>query len=539
MIRKIEVNRFFIAILFIFNLLFAQELKTLTKSEIVWLNSLKEPITIGITTIPNQVIKDSSGKFSGFSIDLFRLIEQKLGIKFKYIYFDSWEKVLDAAKKEKIDIVFLAQKTASRLKFLHFTDTILTQQNRLITKVDKEFNSLDDLKGKKLAITAKSAIEDFIRGYYPQIEIVPTKGAKESLEAVFLNRADATILEPVRASYFIQKCNLNSLKISGDINYNYYLSIASIESKHYLNTILNKTLKSIDKDEIKALKLKWGYIKDKKLFFDKQTLIYLAIAFGIIIPFSIYLFVINQKLKKEMREKQTALNRVIKLRDSKLNEMSQTISMIAHQWRQPLNNLAILIQSFILKYKKGYINNEILEYFDKEAKKQIKLMSKTIDDFMDLFKITEEKEEFDLKETIKNLVKTVSPVMKKHNIKIIFFYKGDNFKVISYQNVIFQVLLNIIYNAQDIILKREIKDGLIQIKLKREEDKILIKIEDNGGGIDEAIIDKIFDPYFSTKTKKNGTGLGLYMAKVMLEDRLNGKISVKNGPQGAIFEIIL
>ena len=518
----------------------AKDLKFLTQKEILWLKSLKEPLTIGITTIPNQVIKLSPKKFEGFSIDLFKLIENKLQIKFKYIYFEDWNKLLNSAKKGDIDIVFLAQKTASRLKYFHFTDTVLTQKNKIITTLDKEINSINKLKNKKLALTAGSAILEYIKSYYPNIKIIPTKNEKDALNLVSKKVADATVLELVRASYYIRKYNLNNLTISGNLKYNYYLSIASINSKPQLNVILNKTLKSIKESKIKALKLKWGYIKDKKLFFDKQTLTYLAIAFGIIIPFSIYLFLINQKLKKEMREKQKALNRVIKLRDSKLNEMSQIISMIAHQWRQPLNNLSILIQMLIIKYKKGSLDNKIVQYFEQESKKQIELMSKTIDDFKEFFKINDKKQEFDLRDMILNLIKILSPIFEKENIKIEFLYKNNySYKVVNYQNMLFQIVLNILNNAKDALIERKIKNRVIKIELQNKKDSKAILIEDSAGGIDEAIIDKIFDPYFSTKTKKNGTGLGLYMAKVMLEEKLNGKIFVKNGAEGAIFEIIL
>jgi signal transduction histidine kinase/ABC-type amino acid transport substrate-binding protein len=533
------MSKFLIYIFLIFGVT-AKDLKFLNKEEIEWLKLQKNPIRVGVTIIPNQVLfksDKSKAKLTGFSIELLNLIAKKLNLKFKYIYFNSWKRLLNSAKKGNIDIVFLAQKTASRLKYLYFTDTILTQQNRLITTLNRRFSELKDLNGKRVAITAGSAIEDFLKSFYPDIKVTLTKGEKESLELVSKGRVDATILEPIRASYYIQKYNLNNLTISGDINYNYYLSIASTKREPQLNIILNKTLKSIKESEIKALKLKWGYIKDKILFFDRQTLIYLAIAFGIIIPFSIYLFVINRRLQMEMREKEIALEKVVKLRDSKLNEISQTISMIAHQWKQPLNNLSILIQMLIVKYKRGSLDEKLIEYFGKESRKQIELMSRTIDDFRDFFKVSDKKEEFNLKETIQNIIKLVSPVFEKDNIKIEFLCDEREFKVVNYQSMIFQIVLNIVNNAKDAIIERGIKSGVIKIELKETKSGTLILIEDNAGGVDEAVIDKIFDPYFSTK--KGGTGLGLYIAKVMLEERLNGEISLKNGKKGAIFEIKL
>jgi len=534
------MKKTFIILFFLFSYqMFAQELKFLTLQETKWLQQLNRKITIGITQLPNEVLVYKENEYKGFSIDLFNIIEKRLNLKFQYIYFTSWNDLVQAAKNKKIDIIFLAQKTTSRLQYLYFTDTVLTLQNKLITNMEKKFHSLEALNGHTLAITQGSALEEYIHSYYPKIKLIPTRDELQSLKFIAAKKVDATVLELVRASYYIRTNNLNNLIITADIAYNYYLSIASTKTLPELNIILSKTLKEIPKKEIEALKLKWGYIQEKKLFLDKQTMIYLAIAFGIIIPFSIYLILMNNRLKKEMQEKEKALQRISKLRDSKLNDMGSIISMIAHQWRQPLNNLFLLIQLMLSKQKKGRLDDETVEYVYTNTKKQIDLMSKTIDDFRDLYRRSEQSEEFDLKKLMGNLLNLMQPALVQHHIEISLHVDNKEYIINSYKSMLFQVMINIINNAKDALIESNQPNKEIKIILSQTDKEKIIQIEDNGGGISNEIIDKIFNPYFSTKKEKNGTGLGLYMTKTILEDKMQGKIEVISKKDGALFIIKL
>jgi len=213
------------------------------------------------------------------------------------------------------------------------------------------------------------------------------------------------------------------------------------------------------------------------------------------------------------------------------------ISMIAHQWRQPLNTLSTLIQSLILKYKIGKIDDEYIEYFDKSSKNLIQNMSQTIDDFRNFFKPEKQKTEFILNEIILNILHMIDIPLKESNIKVEFIHH-DNLKILGYPNEFGQVVLNIINNAKDAILEKNIKDGKIIIELRKDERGIFLTIGDNAGGIPSNIIDKIFDPYFSTKDEKNGTGLGLYMSKLIIEEHMDGVLKVSNKGKGANFTII-
>jgi signal transduction histidine kinase len=158
-------------------------------------------------------------------------------------------------------------------------------------------------------------------------------------------------------------------------------------------------------------------------------------------------------------------------------------------------------------------------------------MSKTIDDFRNFFRVDKQKESFSAKEEIIHTIFLLNASLKNHNISIDF--KGNDFLIRGYKNEFKQVILNIISNAKDAILEKKIKEGKIVITLEKNQ----ISIEDNAGGVPKEIIDRIFEPYFTTKEQGKGTGMGLYMSKMIIEENMKGSLSVSNTNSGAKFVI--
>ena len=547
--RQGVVNRiesFLFILLFITSLithLSANESETiyLNQEEKEWLSKLKKPLQVGITLIPNQVLVSENGTFKGFSIDLFHIIEKKLGLKFEYVYFNTWSELTQSAQEQKIDIIFSVQKTPSRLNYLDFTDTVLKQQNNIIVNIQSnEYSSIETLFHRKVVVTKGSAIEEFVKYNYPEIILVSAKNELEGLKMLSHGVVSAAISGSVRASYYIEKYNLNNLRITDDLEYDYHLSVGSLRTRPFLNVILSKTVTSIPKKQIEALQLKWGYTKDRVVFFDTQTLIYISIVFGIIFPFSLYLYMINRKLQKEITKRKKVIKELQLMRKSRLTQMSEIIGMIAHQWKQPLNNLSLVNQLLLSKYKRGRLNDTIVDNFKENSKKQIDLMLSTIDDFRNFFKVEQVKVEFDLKDTINHIMDVTKPEFIKNNIILKCHSDlNEQYRFMGYSNALIQVLLNIVNNAKDALVENEMKEKKIDISLKRVDKDVLITIQDNAGGIPEEIVGKIFDPYFSTKKKKNGTGLGLYMSKTIVEEYMDGKIEVENRDGGASFNIYI
>jgi len=219
---------------------------------------------------------------------------------------------------------------------------------------------------------------------------------------------------------------------------------------------------------------------------------------------------------------------------SKMAQMGEMIGAIAHQWRQPLNAVSTGIQNLKYDFKDGNLNNEefIKDFIDKN-KKTIKFMSKTIDDFRSFFRIDKERIDFKVKEATQSVIDMQSTQLKNHNITLNI--SGDEFIYNGLQSEYQQVILNLINNAKDVLIENEIDTPTIDIILENNK----IYVQDNAGGIPNDIISRVFEPYFTTKDQGKGTGMGLYMSKMIIEDNMGGNLSVINKNNGALFCIKL
>ena len=238
--------------------------------------------------------------------------------------------------------------------------------------------------------------------------------------------------------------------------------------------------------------------------------------------------------QKELENQQSIL-----VEQSKSAAMGEMISMIAHQWRQPLQAVSILTQKLPLtKSMEGQISDELLEQVVEDIRVQLNYMSKTIDDFRDFFLPNKPKEEVSVEKVLNKAIDFLTFMFKADCIKINIEVKTTK-KIETHINELIQVFINLLKNARDVLIDKNINEKKINITIYEEINEIIIEVEDNAGGVPEEIIGKIFDPYFSTKKDKNGTGLGLYMAKTIIETHSKGKLSVKNSKIGAVFKIIL
>jgi signal transduction histidine kinase len=211
--------------------------------------------------------------------------------------------------------------------------------------------------------------------------------------------------------------------------------------------------------------------------------------------------------------------------------------MIAHQWRQPLNSLSLLHQTFVLKYETDKVDKDTVDDFNNTSKQLISQMSETIDDFRNFFQTEKDKVRFSLSEVVSHAISIVKPILDKE--KIIIKHQDSKLFYTGFPNELGQAIINIINNARDALAHKSSGEKIIDICYEENNGKIKICISDNGAGIPNDILPKIFDPYFSTKLAKHGTGLGLYMSKIIIEEHMNGKITANNLAQGANFTIIL
>ena len=241
---------------------------------------------------------------------------------------------------------------------------------------------------------------------------------------------------------------------------------------------------------------------------------------------------VNEEIKKN-EEKQKLL-----FWQSRMASLGQMLANIAHQWRQPLTELNLTL--FNMKKASIQNNEKKVDELYKESKTLISSMSSTIDDFTNFFNPQKEKKSFEIKDAINEALIILRKVIELENIHIQIDVPID-YKVIGVSNELSQVVINLIQNSKDAFIQNDITNRTIIITLKEElildKKYALLEVKDNAGGISKENIDKIFDPYFTTKYKSQGTGLGLFMSKMIIEKSLEGELSHKNIDDGSLFTI--
>ena len=244
---------------------------------------------------------------------------------------------------------------------------------------------------------------------------------------------------------------------------------------------------------------------------------------------------LEEKVEKEVKKNQEKTKQLIQ--QNRLAQMGEMISMIAHQWRQPLTAISATTNNLLIKMmldtkiEKEELENEITLISDYSQH-----LSLTIDDFRNFFKTDREKINNKLENVIENTISIVKNSLDSYDIKLLTDYKCNK-ELYIYSTELSQVILNIIKNAEDALHENQILNPEIKINTFCTAKNAVITIADNAIGISEDNLEKVFDPYFSTKKSKDGTGIGLYMSKIIINDHFDGDLSVSNGKIGAIFKI--
>lgn len=226
------------------------------------------------------------------------------------------------------------------------------------------------------------------------------------------------------------------------------------------------------------------------------------------------------------------------IQQSRQAAMGEMIDNIAHQWKQPLNNLGLLIQSVKFDFADGVLTKEDMSIESGKCMDLITFMAQTIEDFRSFFREDKQKIDFEVAQSISRAARLVSASLEDRRIRIIIEH-GDDIQINGYPNEYAQVLLNLLGNARDVLVERRINAPVITVRVMHEDDQAIVTVSDNGGGIADDIIGNIFDPYFTTKERGMGTGIGLFMSKIIIEEHMGGSLTVSNKDDGAQFKIVV
>lgn len=513
---------------------------------------IEEKDTIKMCVMPNSMpysdIKD--GKFVGFVADYISIIENKIKKPITLVPTKSWTESLAFAKARKCDILSSIVETKERENEFNFTKSYIDIPFVLLTKSGTSFiNNLSSIKNKKVSIVEDYAMMDILKNKYKNLEFVTVKNIDEGLEKVLSGETFGHIDAISTAWYKLQTKYLTQLSVSAKLDEVSKVSIAVRNDDNVLFEIFQKSVLSIDdflKDEILN---KWVSIEYKKEF-DYSILWKIFFVLSVIFIAVIYkqklLRDVNNSLKEKVEEKTKELREVnneleIRIKkevednlkkdrllsqQQKMVSMGQMIENIAHQWRQPLSLITTGVSGIKLKKQLNDLDDDFFYKTLDSILNTSKYLSNTIDDFRYFFKPQKEKENFYLEKCCRKTIDLMNPNFSNKDIQIT--YKIENIQVCGYETELIQVLINILNNSKDALEFLNENEKFIFIDIFREDNKAVIEIKDNAGGIEEEIIDKVFEPYFTTKHQTQGTGIGLFMCKEIINKHMNGQINIVN-----------
>jgi signal transduction histidine kinase/ABC-type nitrate/sulfonate/bicarbonate transport system substrate-binding protein len=531
---------------------------------------IEEKDSIKMCVVPNAMpysdIKD--GKFTGFVSDYIGLIEKKIKKPITLVITNSWAESLEFVKNRKCDILSSASKTSERENYLNFTKSYLEIPFVLLTKSGTSFiHNLSTLSNKKISVVENYEILNLLEEKYKNIEFVPVKNVDDGLEKVLNKEVFGHIDTIATAWYKLQTKYLSQLTISSKLDEVSDISIAVRNDDSLLYEIFQKAVLSIDNSQKEEMLNKWISIEYKKEFDYSilwKVLLVLLIVMAAIVYKQIVLRNANNSLKEKVEEKTKELREInseleirikkeleesskkdrLLFQQQKMVSMGQMIENIAHQWRQPLSIITTSASGIKLKKQINDLDDEFLFTTLDSILNTSKYLSNTIDDFRYFFRPEKEKSDFYLEQCCSKTIELINPNFINQNIKII--YKIEDIKVSGYETELIQVLINILNNSKDALLSLN-DERFIFIDIFKKDNKAIIEINDNAGGINEEIIEKVFEPYFTTKHQSQGTGIGLFMCREIIAKHMNGQIEISNATfefnnkthKGALVKIIL
>ena len=527
----------------------------LTAKEKAWLSD-HPVIRLGVDPAwpPVEFIAEN-GTVSGITSGYLKAISEKLGIRIDVERRRTWEEVERGMQVHTIDMATAMMNTPQRRSYALFTRPYLILPVVIVGgRSFKYVGDLSALKGKRVAVARSYATEAMLKRDFPEIELVGADTTAEALRQVAFGKADATVGALAVVSYLIAEEGLTNLRIVGQTPYNFEIAIGVRSDWPELRNLMQKALDSIGEQEREAIYHRWvptvyEHEVDYALLWKILAVIaVIAVLFG-------YKYVrldnLVKKRTRELEELNATLNERIghaveenrsqerlMIQQAKMATIGEMIESIAHQWRQPLNIMGIGISNLDLKRQLGTLEPGELDNLIELVHRQVSYMSQTIDDFRNFFRKDKALEYTCFRPLVDEVVSLVNPVLRQKGIRI-EVHVPDGLCSNVFPNELKQVILNLINNAKDALMQREGPSKRIVIRADAKKGTLRLEVEDNGGGVPAEIMEKIFEPYFTTKFGAQGTGIGLYMSKVIVEKNLQGHIAVLNKKEGACFIITL
>ena len=494
---------------------------------------------------------DENGKHIGMTADYYDIFRNNLKTDITVLKTKTWSESLENVKTRKCDILSLARETSSRKEYLNFTVPYLSVPIVIATKLNVPFiNNIEDIKNKRVGIVKGYPYAELLKNKYPNLIMVEVENIQDGLMRVNEDELYGYIGMLPSISLQFQKGLLANLKIAGKLDESSDLGVAVRNDDQILLNVLNKAVKSVNIKKQQEILNNWVSIKYEKGTDYRLVWQILGFVFIIILLFLYRHYILKKAnnnleyLVKEKTKEISEINRSLEDRivleveksrkieeklfqSEKLASMGEMIGNIAHQWRQPLSVISTGVTGMKLQKEYGALTDDMFNSTCDAIGNNAQYLSKTIDDFRDFIKGEKNKKIFTLTNDINSFLLLVDGTIKSNNISIVLEL-DDDIKINGYANELIQCFINIFNNAKDSLNEKNVDNKLIFISSYLENDKAVIKIKDNAGGIPANVLPRIYEPYFTTKQQSQGTGLGLYMTYNLIVDGMNGTIESNN-----------
>jgi len=511
--------------------------------------------------MPFEKIKD--GKYTGLTSSYMSLISKKLKTPIELVVTKTWSESLQNAKERKCDILPAVMNTPEKEKYMDFTTPYIKLAVVIATKSGIPFiESLEDVKSERLGIIKGHSLIENLKRKHIGINIVEVDSITDAFDMVERGELFGYLDHLIVINEVIQKDYSESISVSGKFNYSFLLSIATRNDEKLLLSIFNKVLYSIDKYTQQDIYNKWIKFKYIEKVDYRLIIEIIIIAFIIVLIFyyrNIRLHIEIKKrkeiesnlqeAKQDLKELNSSLeekveieiqknkkHQLIMMEQIKLAQMGEMIANIAHQWRQPLYqvNSSILVIDAVLK-RSSFVN-ELVDSKLLEIEDLTEYMSNTIDNFQNFFNSDKEEIFFYIRKIIDQSIAIIQGALSS-NFTIVEVNVDESLECKGYPLELQQVLVVLLSNANDALKIRKIENPKITIEIEDLVDTYVISISDNAGGIIADNIQQVFEPYYTTKHQSQGRGVGLYMAKMIIEEGMQGKLTLENKKNGACFSI--
>ena len=526
--------------------------KTLSIEENAWLDA--HPV-IRFTSDPNYApveFVDKTGQYQGMGLDYLNLLTTRLGVNFKRVESNTFYDALKLVREGMADLLPVVAETPKRKQYLSFTAPYLRFPAVMITaRQDVDHWNPDALKAMKVAVVHGYNWEDWLSHEYPDVALVLDPDIETALRTTSFGLADVMIGDIATTTYSISKTNITNLRVAHQFEESLQLSMAVRSDLPILRAVLDKALANISEEEKQAIAKKWIHLEPPVWWKNPTFRIVACSVLGVLTFVMLVTLAWNRTLARKVRQRTLALEEIHQrlMQSDKLESVGRLAAGVAHEVKNPLAILQMGVEFLGAELPKESDAGAVIRDME-EAVQRADGVIKGLLDFSREKKLDMRKT--DLNQVVRDSLKLVHYELGHHNISIEEALNPELPPINADPDKLKQVFINLFMNAIHAMkrdgklrvasevkrLKKGTREGEASGKFHPGDKVIVIKVEDNGTGIEPAKVGKVFDPFFTTKPVGQGTGLGLSVSRTIVELH-GGTISLSNRDSGGASVVLM